>query len=73
MVEFAGLAVLAVDLLRRAIFGDDGQEVVHHFFAGVEQDGVDGVQAVGGDGEQFAQVFFHNSPRGGQGRKALRP
>ena len=55
--------MLAIDLLRRAIFLDHLQEVVDHALVGVEQDGVDSIQAVRGDFEQIVQVLIHSCLR----------
>jgi len=44
-------AVFAIDLLRRAVFGNHREEILHHLRIGVEQNGVEGFEFVGGNFE----------------------
>jgi hypothetical protein len=56
------LPSLAVDFLDRAVFLDDGQEVIDSLTLGVEQQRIDLVQSILGDCQLGSEVVVHSVP-----------
>ncbi len=50
-LEFAGSRVLAIDFLGCAVFGDHGQKIVDDLRLGIEQNRINPVQPVLGNGQ----------------------